>query len=74
MKEIVGMSIKEAECLSIMWQIEKKAKILFFNPTLDTLFGVLEECPSGRRSTLGKRVNATSVSWVRIPPPPIFAI
>jgi hypothetical protein len=30
----------------------------------------LEECPSGRRSTLGKRVCVTSVPWVRIPPPP----
>ena len=26
-----------------------------------------ERCPSGRRSTLGKRVCPTRVSWVRIP-------
>ncbi|MCH9619289.1 MAG: hypothetical protein S4CHLAM45_04350 [Chlamydiales bacterium] len=33
------------------------------------VFG-LEECPSGRRSTLGKRVCANPVPWVRIPSPP----
>ncbi len=31
---------------------------------------ILEECPSGRRSTLGKRVCVNLVPWVRIPPPP----
>lgn len=30
----------------------------------------MEECPSGLRSTLGKRVYAINVPWVRIPPPP----
>ncbi len=41
------------------------------NPTLsDFNITFLEECPSGRRSTLGKRVYANPVPWVRIPPPP----
>jgi hypothetical protein len=35
------------------------------------LDGILEECPSGRRSTPGKCVCAISASWVRIPPPPM---
>lgn len=30
-----------------------------------------EECPSGRRSTIGNRVCVNTASWVRIPPPPI---
>ena len=32
-----------------------------------------ERCPSGRRSTLGKRVCG-NVPWVRIPPSPPFAL
>lgn len=30
----------------------------------------LEGCPSGLRSTLGKRVYVNRVPWVRIPPLP----
>jgi hypothetical protein len=35
---------------------------------------VKEECPSGLRSTLGKRVYAKHVPWVRIPPPPTLGM